>query len=144
MSASSIADALVTMLSATSAFGACMVSKNSYQILESAAGSCAVVQWTNLSSRRTTHGGAGGNRNRWWDFQIRCFIRDTGQPTAVLNRVWTATDLVLGTLEADETILGTADELGDVNGSRDPETVFTVGGATWLPITFSARILEWT
>jgi hypothetical protein len=144
MSASSIADGLVTMLSAASVFGTGMVSKNSYQVLESSSGSCAVVQWTGLTSQRTTYGGAGANRNRTWNFQIRCFIRDTGQAPEMINHVWTATDLVLSTLESDETILGTADELGDINGSRDPETVFTVGGATWLPFTITAQILEWT
>ena len=144
MSASAIADGLVTMLSAASVFGPGMVSKNSYQILETASGSCAVVQWTGLASHRTSMGGAGANRNRLWDFQIRCFIRDTGQPTAVMNRVWSATDLVLSTLESDESINGTAEELEDVTGTRDPETVFTVGGATWLPFTMTARILEWT
>lgn len=131
------------MLSAASVFGSGMVSKNSYQVLESAAGSCAVVQWVGLRSMRTTWGNGPERRNRVWGFQIRCFIRDTGQAPAVINRVWTATDLVVGTLEADDTILGTADELEDINGSRDPETVLTVGGATWLPFTITAQILEW-
>jgi len=144
MSASAIADGLVTMLSAASVFGPGMVSKNSYQILETTSGSCAVVQWSGLTSRRTSMGGAGANRNRWWNFQIRCFIRDTNQPTAVMNRVWSATDLVLSTLESDESINGTAEELEEVIGIRDPETAFTVGGATWLPFTMTARILEWT
>ena len=140
MSASAIADGLVTLLSAASVFGAGNVSKNSYQVLETSTGSCVVVQWTRLTSRAMTFGNL---RHRVWNFQLRCFIRDTGDAGAVLNRVWTATDGILACLESDDTIQGTAKEIDDISGTRDPEGAFvTPGGGTWLPVEFNVAVVE--
>jgi hypothetical protein len=144
VSASAIADGLVTLLSAASVFGSANVTKDSYQVLESSACACAVVQWSGFSSGRMTHGGAGGDRRRVWSFQVRCFIRDTGQPEALLRRTWIATDKFVSAIESDPTIQDTADDLGDITGYHDPERVYSVGGATWAPITFTAQITEWT
>jgi len=141
MSASAIADGLVTMLSAASVFGSGNVAKNSYQILETSTGSCAVVQWTRLISNPMTFGDPR-SRQRTWNFQIRCFVRDTGDPNAVLNRVWSATDGIIACLESDDTIQNTAQSLNSISGTRDPESAFTVGGATWLPFDIGIEVNE--
>jgi hypothetical protein len=137
-SSSMIADALITMFSAASQFGTGNVSKNSYQVLETSTGSCMMVQWTSYADKPSTMGTFGQtSKQRTWNMNLKCYIRDTGDPVAVLNRVWTATDNILACLNADETLQGTVDEVTQVEGSHDPETAFTVGGATWLTIDFN-------
>ena len=110
-------------------------------MLETSTGSCAVVQWIRLVSMPSSFG-MPRDRQRTWNFQIRCFVRDTGDPNAVLNRVWSATDGILACLDSDDTIQGTADAINSISGARDPESAFTVGGATWLPFDMTAEIVE--
>ena len=141
MNASAIAGGLVTLLGAASAFGSQYVSSSSYQVLESSTGSALVVQWTGLRSEPMTH---GDDRRRLWNFQLRCFIRDTGQAESVLGRVWAATDVIINALESDPTIQGTATEVQGISARRDPETAMTVGGATWHAFEYNVEILEWT
>jgi hypothetical protein len=142
MSASAIADGFVTMLSATSVMGAGMVSKNSYQVLETSTGSCAVVQWTNMRSGPSVFG-ANYQSRRMWTFLIYAFIRDTGQAEAVRNRLWTATDTILTAVENDPTVQGTAFAVRGVTGNYQPEQFVQAGGATWLPASFSVDVEEW-
>ena len=140
-SASAIADGLVTMFSAASLFGAGNVSKNSYQVLETSAGSCMVVQWVRYNSTPMTFGTPMAAR-KIWSFSLKCYVRDTGDPGATVNRVWRATDNVVACLAADDTILGLVDEIGAITATRDPELGYTVGGATWLPFEFTIETLQ--
>ena len=139
-SASAIADGLITMFSAASQFGSGNVSKNSYQVMETSAGSCLIVQWTGYSHRPQVFG-SPANTRRTWRMNLKCYIRDTGNPVATLNRVWTATDNILNCLYADDTLQGTVDMLTSVEANRDPETAYTAGGATWLPIEYNLEAI---
>jgi len=135
-SSSAIADAIVTMFSAASQFGSGNVAKNSYKILETSTGSCLTVQWVRYNSTPLTFGVPMTGRKRW-SFSLKCWIRDTGNPTAAVERVWKATDNVVDCLMADDTLQGTVDFLNNINAFRDPELAITVGGATWLPFEFT-------
>ena len=141
MSGSAIADGFKTLLSATSVLGSGNVSINSYQVLESSACACAVIQWTRLASTPVAFGSPRA-RDRLWDFQIRAFIRDTGDPLTALNRVWTATNTIMTAIEDDDTVQGTCEVLNNIVAIRDPETAMTFGGHTWLPITITATVTE--
>lgn len=132
-SSSAIADALVTMLGSASVLGTNTVSKSGYELLESAASSATVIKWRNFTSRPSNFG--GNSYSDTWEFEIKTFIRDYGDPHLALNRVWSATDKVITCLKSDYTIQGTCDDVVRITGNYDPESLLVVGGATWLPFS---------
>ena len=141
MSGSAMADALITMLSATSCFGASMVSKNSYQILEQASGSAAIVVWRNFTSVPTAFGNATA-KDIVWTFEVTAFCKDTGDPQTLLNMTFAAVDVILNCLKADDTLQGTAENVVTIRGSRKPDEIVSAGGATWLPISVEVDAKE--
>ena len=140
-SPSAIADALVTMFSAASMFGSGNVAKNSYKILETSTGSCLTVQWTRFTSTPMTFGVPMSGRETW-SFSLKCWVRDTGNPFAAVDRVWQATNNIVACLAADDTLLGTVDFVSGINAARDPEMSISVGGATWLPFEFTLDAVQ--
>lgn len=140
-SSSAIADALVTMFSAASLFGPGNVAKNSYKILETSTGSCLTVQWVRYNSTPLTFGTPMSGR-KTWSFSLKCWVRDTGNPTAAVERVWKATDNIVSCLAADDTLQDTVDLIGSINAFRDPELAITIGGATWLPFEFTFDAIQ--
>ncbi len=141
MSASAIADGLINNLSAASVFGGSNVSKNSYQVLETSCCQAAVIHWTRLTSEPVTFGDPR-DRQRTWNFVIECYLRDTGDPVQLLTRVWSLTDTVLASIESDETLQGTCDEMNTITGSRDSKSALTIGGATWLTFDLNLEAIE--
>jgi len=140
MSASAIADGLVTMFSAASLFGASMVSKDSFQILESSSGSCLMVGWTGLTDTAMNF---GNGKERHWTFNLHCYIRDTGNAVGVMDKVWTATDLIIACLDSDDTIQGTAQGIDSISGHNDPEHAYQLpSGALWKDFNFQVSIME--
>ena len=143
MSASAMLDALVTLLSAASAFGSDMVTKATYDVLERASGSCAVLNVTGIHSRPDSFGNSR-SRTRDWTFQIDAFAKDTGDPDALRSRLISIFDIVTGTLESDDTLQGTAEVTGDIDGNFSTATALEVGGALWLPAQFTITAREFT
>ncbi len=131
MSGSAIADALVTMLGAASAFGSTAVGKD-YSVLERSSGSCCVVTWRRFSSVTTTYG--KGSHDRQWTHSIQGFVKDLGDPISLLGRVLTFSDTVLNVLEHDDTLQGTVKKVDRVDAARDLNAAVQAGGAFWIPI----------
>lgn len=136
-STSAIADTLVTMFSAASQFGPGNASKDSYQALETSTGSCMLVKWTRYQGQPMTFG--SNQPRQTWNFNLKCYLRDTGDPSVVLGKVWTATDNIINCLADDATLLGVVDDVINVSATHDPETAYTVGGATWLTLEFNVE-----
>jgi hypothetical protein len=141
MSASAIADAIVTNLSAASVFGAGGVSKSSYRVLESMSGSCAVVSFADMMARPVTFG-SPRKFDSDWTLEVTIFIKDTGDPSALLNKVFTATDGTLASLRSDDTLQGTSDGIVQISGGFEPGRAVETGGFTWLPVTFRVVVRE--
>jgi len=140
MSASAITNALYNMFSATSAFGPGNVSCCSYAILENAACAALFISWSGLNNDVETF---QTGRKRNWDFQMRAFIRDTGDPEQVLGRVISYADIITTTFEADQTLQGSCTLVPRVTMSRNPELALSVNGATWLPFDVLLTAQEW-
>ena len=138
-SSSAIADALITMLSATSAFGANMVTKNDYSVLEKAAGSCATITWTGLNSLPIAF---GNDRERSITMRVDVFVRDVSNPIDTLNNVYTAGDVAVTCLEADDTLLGTVSMVDAIRATRNPDRFVQAGGVTWLPVEVLVEVTE--
>ena len=138
--ASAIADGLVTLLSAASMFGSTGVSKDSYQVVETSTCS-AVVRFVGLHSEAVGFG-RPPDRQRTWQFNIKCYVRDLGDPQSTINRVWLCADKVVSCLESDDTIQGTADRVDNIDVTHNPERAETTGGGTWLTLEVVPNIVE--
>ncbi len=141
MSGSAMADALITMLSATSCFGASMVSKNSYQILEQSTGSAAIVVWRNFNTVSAAFGNPTA-KDIVWTLEVTAFCKDTGDPQTLLDKTFAAVDVILNCLKADDTLQGTAENVVAIRGSRKPDEIVEAGGAVWLPISVEVDAKE--
>lgn len=141
MSASAIADGLVTVLASASVLGSGAVSRNSYQVLESASDSAAVVSWLSLRSRPQAFGDPRA-RQREWTFQVELFTKDLGDPAAAMDRQLAAMDKVVQAIESDDTLQDTAEASGEVRISREVGTVRNYAGAAWLYASLEVDVSE--
>lgn len=139
MSASAIADALKTMLTASSALGSGGADTH-YGVMESTAGSCAVISWRGVTSEAEVFGDVPG---RMWTFLLDGYVKDTGDPLAVMTRTLSMVDAILGVLEGDYTVQGQGEWRGEIRGERIPDVAFDIGGATWLRMPIEVDIKEW-
>ena len=142
MSGSAIADAIVTMLSATSCIGTDAVSTD-YVVLEKTSGSCAVVNWVGMNEKLSTFGDPA-DKEIVWTHLIMGFVKDEGDPIEIYKRVLDFPDKVVTTLRSDDTLQGTVEMVKAIRGRRDPELAARAGAATWLPVFFEVDSLEWT
>lgn len=131
-SASAMADGFLALLGAASVFGSDNVSKNSYKILETSACAAVVISYARAVSEPVAFGDY--NRQRDWVFNLRLYLRDTGNPIDLLNRTFTATETMLDALETDPTVQGTAVKINSIDINNSPGETFVVGGQTWLYI----------
>lgn len=142
MSASAIADALETMLSAASVFGDGNVTIGDYKVLETTSACCAVIEWSAYDSEATAFG--GGNRERAWIHQVAAFVKDRGNPVALAAGVLSTVDMVIDCLDADDSLQGTVESVDGVRASRDLREALTVGGMAWLPVFIDIETTEYS
>lgn len=140
-SASAVADGFVTLLGAASCLGSGnvpvdSVSKSSYAVLETAASAACVVAWTSYGSQPQR-----GTRHQMWNFQLRLFVRDLGNPIQTLERSFSVPQLVIDTIESDLTVQGTAVEIQNIAMTNTPGDVWETGGQFWLHFPISVQVL---
>ncbi len=142
MSASGICDALVSILGAASAFGTGCTSTH-YGILESSSGSAVVVQWTGIQSHKDQFGLATNERQ--WVITLDMFAKDLGDPIALSNKVQGCIDILLTTMESNDTINATAEWTGAIRATRPlpPEGIYEAGGANWFRMPVEIDVTEW-
>ncbi len=138
-SSSAIADGLVTMLSAASVFGPNMVTKDTYDVLERASGSCAVVSFFSVESEVVAF---QNDRERSWTMLVSMYLKDTNDVEALGRRVYTAVDTVITCLDADDTIQGTVSRTDSITMNKVPERAVEAGGFIWLPVELRIRMTE--
>jgi hypothetical protein len=141
-SASAIADGILANIGAASVLGSVNVSKNSYQVLESAACAAAVVSWLDFQSQPAQYGGF--DARDIWRFSADIYIRDTGNPIHLLNYTFTLPQLVLDSLKSDPTLQGTVILINSIAGQNSPGDVYTKGSHTWIkvPLVIQA-VTDW-
>lgn len=140
MSASTIADALVTMLSAASSFGTTAVSKD-YGVMDTCSGSCCVVTWRGLTSVQATF---GPNWDRTWVHTIHGFVKDTNDQQALMGRAISFIDNVRDVIESDPTLQGTVNNVQNITARRDVgAAVRSNAGMTFLPIMVDITSIEY-
>jgi hypothetical protein len=138
-----IKNALINTLSGSDAFGADGVS-TSYDVLESPSGSAVVISWTNLSAQPA--GYSIDNRQRVWTFSAEIYLKDDGDPQALLDKPFEAIDVIVSTLEKDPTLGGTSGGVTDIRAFHRPSKfreVVDVGGFVWLLFNIELDVVEW-
>lgn len=141
MSASALGDSLVTLLQAGSVLGTQAVSQNSYQVLESASDTGAVVTWVKLRSNPQSFG-APRSRDRVWTFRIEIFTKDVGDPTSLHDRQVQALDKIVTALESDDSLQASAEAVGQIEATQVPGIVRNAGGAIWLYCEVDVDLVE--
>ncbi len=142
MGASAICNSLVSILGAASAFGPGCVATH-YGVLESSSGSAVVVQWTGIQSHKDQFGQATNERQ--WIMTLDMFAKDLGDPIALSDKLQACVDILLTTMESNDTINATAEWTGAIRANRPmpPEGIFEAGGATWFRMPVELDITEW-
>lgn len=142
MSASAIADALVTTLSSASRFGPKSAALD-YGVLETTNASAVVISWVGLKAQQDQFGDKPDS-GRLWTMLLDTFSKDTGNSKAVLSRTLACVDDVLGALSDDPTLQGTVNRITEIRGDRDIDRGYeTAGGGTWLRMAIEVDVEEW-
>ena len=106
MSLATIRNGLFATLTACGPYAATEISTCSFDVLEHAAASCLTFfpDGTSLFEPETM----GNPRmvHKTWLIGGKLYIQDTGDPTAVLSRIWQGYDDLQSTLAKDETFQG--------------------------------------
>lgn len=122
-----------------SALGTKAVSRNNFAVLETSASTAAIVTFNGVTSEPDA---MGTGRARRWTIGVDVFVKDTGNPTALLDTVASATDALLPLLEAAETWNGVVDIVQNVTATFRLEDMVQAGGAAWVPVSFVLEALD--
>jgi len=144
MSLQAIRNGLVTTLAACGPWAASEISTCSFDVLEHAS-ACAIVILPGPTAEMDPDRFGTPSRNyvRSWNLQGTLYIRDTGDPAAVLSRTWQGHDDLFNTISKDDTLASSAcaARLLRINGL--PGQFVEAGGHVWKPVEFIVLAEEW-
>lgn len=78
-----------------------------------------------------------------WSIEGGLYIKDTGDPRALLNRVWLGHDDLRDTLRKDRTLNGQASNAILMSMSFDPTIALEAGGALWAQVIWKIQAVEY-
>lgn len=139
MSGSNIGDGLITTLTTASAFDVGNVTKNDYGILGTTAACALVVAPARFEGNVFAYG------HRWqinWAIDIDTYIKDTGDPVATLNNVWTISNEVIEAIRTDPSLNSSACQSVVSSMDNPREGIIEIAGNNWLPVYFTVTATE--
>ena len=146
MSIASIRAGLYTLLSASGPYAASNISACSYDVIEATNAGCAIVfQPVGVSVIEPLAMGDYNSRayQRNWRIGGTLYIRDTGDPTHILGRIWQGYDDLYNTISKDDSLNGTCQEAHLESITNRGVNVFVdMGGQLWKPVEFSVLATE--
>ena len=137
MSIASIRGGLYTHITTCGPWAANQVSTCSFDNLESTNGACAITFFPEGTTtiEPLTMGRSNVVEDKVdWRIGGTLWIRDTGDPTDVLNRIWLGYDDLLTTLRKDNSLGGTAQAAFLVSITQRTVDFRTAGGHLWKPV----------
>ena len=144
MSLQAIRNGLVTTLAACGPWAASEISTCSFDVLEHASACAVVILPGPTSEIDPDRLGSANRRNylRRWNMTGTLYIRDTGDPVAVLSRTWQGHDDLFNTISKDDSLNGSAcaARLLRINGM--PGQFVEAGGHLWKPVEFIVEAEE--
>ena len=139
MSIQAIRNGLFATLTACGPYAAAEISACSFDVLEATA-ACAITYFPNgISEIEPDRQGTYNSRNyyRTWRIGGTLWLRDTGDPQALLGRIWQGYDDLFNTLSKDDSLNGSACAARLASISTERDRFWEAGGHLWKPV-------EWT
>ena len=138
MSLQAIRTGLMQTLTACGPWSTTEVSSCSFDPLEHVSACAIIIQPGPTSEIDPDRLGSANRRNylRRWNLTGTLYIRDTGDPVAVLSRTWQGHDDLFDTISKDDSLNGSAcaARLLRINGM--PGQFVEAGGHLWKPVEF--------
>jgi hypothetical protein len=137
MSITAIRNALFTHLTACGPWAAREISTCSFDVIESTNGACAITFFPEGPTQiePLTYGRSNVVEDKvQWRIGGTLWLRDEGDPTRVLSRIWQGYDDLLTTLRKDNSLGGTAQAAFLVQISQRTMEFKSIGGHVWKPI----------
>ena len=146
MSLQGVRNGMIAILTGASAFDANQVSGCDYGVLETSDSCALLVMPIGIASEPITFG-APRARLITWELEVQAYVKDTGNPVAVLGNLWTIADEVRGALDSDDTLSGSCKK-AKITGATQPKGegrgpgAIEAGGAVWFPWYFTVAADE--
>lgn len=144
MSLAAIRAGIYTTLTACGPYSGAEVSSCDFGVLEGAA-TCAVVFMPSTGTRVEPLRVGGHNTRgytRIWSISGHVYVKDTGDPTALLDRAWKAHDDIYNTLSKDDSLNSSACASRLTGFSFDENAGVEAGGAVWADVRWSLEAEE--
>lgn len=144
MSLAAIRNGVYHMLTASGPWSQNEISTCDFGVLEGAA-TCAIVFLPNTETRiEPDRFGTTNSRNyhRYWGMRGRLYIKDTGDSTALLSKVWQGYDDVYNTLSKDDSLNGSACAARLTKFSFDDSFAIEAAGQMWAVVEFGIQAEE--
>ena len=144
MSLADIREGLYYTLQVWGPWLASEISTCDFGILETAT-ACAIVFMpsTDSSFEETGFGTSDSSDTNVWSIEGGLYIKDTGDPRALLNKVWLGHDDLRNTFRKDRRLNGTADNAVLMSMSFDPTIALEAGGALWAQVLWKIQAIEY-
>ena len=144
MSLADIREGLYYTLQVWGPWLASEISTCDFGILETAT-ACAIVFMpsTDSSFEETGFGTSDSSDTNVWSIKGGLYIKDTGDPRALLNKVWLGPDDLRNTFRKDRRLNGTADNAVLMSMSFDPTIALEAGGALWAQVLWKIQAIEY-
>ena len=145
MSLQTIRDGLVTTIVGQGKWAASQISSCDFGLMDLSA-SCVILQPGPGTSITPIALGTNTVRDKAknWDISGMVFVKDEGNPETLLSRMWIACDDIYDSVNADDTLNGTADAAMITRISRPSIDAFVTDGNTdWAFIEFSVAAVEY-
>ena len=144
MSLADIREGLYYTLQVWGPWLASEISTCDFGILETAT-ACAIVFMpsTDSSFEETGFGTSDSSDTNVWSIEGGLYIKDTGDPLALLNKVWLGHDDLRNTFRKDRRLNGTADNAVLMSMSFDPTIALEAGGALWAQVLWKIQAIEY-
>ena len=144
MSLSDIREGLYYTLQVWGPWLASEISTCDFGILETVT-ACAIVFMpsTDSSFDETGFGTSDSSDTSTWSIEGGLYIKDTGDPRALLDRVWQGHDDLRDTFRKDRRLNGAADNAILMSMSFDPTIALEAGGALWAQVMWKIQAIEY-
>jgi len=144
MSLADIREGLYYTLQVWGPWLASEISTCDFGILETVS-ACAIVFMpsTDSSFEETGFGTSDSSDTNVWSIEGGLYIKDTGDPRALLNKVWLGHDDLRNTFRKDRRLNGTADNAVLMSMSFDPTIALEAGGALWAQVLWKIQAIEY-
>jgi len=142
VSIAGIRDGLMALLSASGPWAASEISACAFDVLEQSSG-CAIVLMPGPTSTIEPYrmGNPRGYLRRW-GMQGTVYIKDNGDPTLLLSKLWQAHDDLYSTISKDDTLQASACAAALTGVSYRKGDFEEVAGALWATVDFTIEADE--